>query len=376
MATRTLASQRVSLRLRFADRYVGIPVVRTIGLLKRRRPMPPDFRSLGLLQTAAIGDTILLAGVISDLKRLLPGKRIVLFVGPSNYEIARLLQGVDEVARLPVSRPFRAIRMLRRAQVDVLCDFGSWPRINALLACFSGAAFTLGFRTSEQYRHYTYDEAVEHSREVHEIENYRRLVSALGVDSKSPPRINLEPGVFNPLNVGTYVVFHAWPGGYKRSAKEWPDHHWVELAQRVSGLGLSIVLTGGEDDREKAERLCKRIGSAVSARVVNLAGTISLVQTARVLQDAAAVVSVNTGIMHLAAAVGALVVALNGPVPGRRWGPVGDRAISVDASADGCGYLNLGFEYKNQREDCMATILPGPVFEVVRARLASSLSTT
>jgi ADP-heptose:LPS heptosyltransferase len=65
------------------------------------------------------------------------------------------------------------------------------------------------------------------------------------------------------------------------------------------------------------------------------------------------VVSVNTGVMHLAALVGARTVSLEGPVPVRRWGPVGARVRSVESALPNCGYLHLGFEYAGQRSDCM-----------------------
>jgi Glycosyltransferase family 9 (heptosyltransferase)/D5 N terminal like len=61
----------------------------------------------------------------------------------------------------------------------------------------------------------------------------------------------------------------------------------------------------------------------------------------------------NTGLMHLAAATGTSTIALNGPTSAQRWGPVGERVVSVNSDLAGCGFLNLGFEYNGQRTDCM-----------------------
>ena len=66
--------------------------------------------------------------------------------------------------------------------------------------------------------------------------------------------------------------------------------------------------------------------------------------------------SVNTGVMHLAAAVGAPTIALNGPTSATRWGPIGANVVCVDSELPGCGYLNLGFEYDGHRTDCMRGI--------------------
>jgi heptosyltransferase I len=270
-----------------------------------------------------------------------------------------------------VTNPFRAYRRLRENRVDVFCDFGPWQRLNALYTRLSGARFSVGFRTAKQYRHYCYDQVVDHSAGTHEIENYRALVRTLGVDSTTLPRIKANAPLIEELKPRTYVVFHAWSGGYKGHLKEWPEKHWLELGERIARLGFGIVLTGAWYNVARAEGLRSMLTSRCSVPVTNLAGRVTLPQTASVLSNASAVVSVNTGTMHLAAAVGALVLGLNGPVPGRRWGPLGEQAVSVDAEGEGCGYLNLGFEYKGQRENCMELITPQHVFSILLDRLGA-----
>jgi heptosyltransferase I len=207
---------------------------------------------------------------------------------------------------------------------------------------------------------------------VHEIENYRALVRTLGIESTSLPEIKVSGPLVDELKPKTFVVFHAWSGGYKGYLKEWPENYWIELGERIISLGLEIVLTGARYNVERAEELCSKMGSRCNRRVINLTGRITFSQTASVLKDASAVVTVNTGIMHLAAAVGALVLSLNGPVPGRRWGPLGELSVSLDAEEEGCGYLNLGFEYKGQRENCMELIKPKQVFSVLQERLRAA----
>jgi ADP-heptose:LPS heptosyltransferase len=340
--------------------------------MKRNRKLTPSFRSIGLLVTATLGDTIFLAGVIADLRKRFRDKEIVLFTTESNYEMAQLVDGPDRVVELPVTNPLRAFRRLRENKVDVFCDFGPWQRLNALYTRLSGARFLVGFRTARQYRHYCYDQVVDHSAQVHEIENYRALVRTLGIESTTLPRIKVNAPLIEELEPRTYVVFHAWSGGYKGHLKEWPQRYWLELGERVVDLGLGIVLTGAPYNVERAEELRSMLASRCNGRVINLAGRVTLSQTASVLSNASAVVSVNTGTMHLAAAVGALVLGLNGPVPSLRAGPLGERAVSIDAEDEGCGYLDLGFEYKNHRQDCMELITPQRVFLVLQERLRCS----
>lgn len=363
------SAERGQAWLRLIDRYVGVPLVLLLGARPKKRLLPA-FSTLGLLQTAAIGDTVLMSGIVADLRRSFPDVRIVLFSGPSNYQIAQLLTGPDEVVKLPIDNPFQAVRILRANRVGVLCDFGPWPRLNALCAAFSGAGFLIGFRTPGEHRHYAYDRAVSHCARVHELENQRALIRALGVQSTSRPSLKVDVPLPVGLNSKSYLVFHAWPAGYRAYLKEWPGPYWVRLAEGVRHLGYTVGLTGGPADVKQTEALRSCLEPCLGKDVFSLAGKTSLPETVQVLREAAAVVSVNTGIVHLAAAVETPVISLNGPTNSARWGPIGPNSISIDAEGPDCGYLNLGFEYRGHREDCMSTIRPERVLEALRRVLA------
>ena len=85
-------------------------------------------------------------------------------------------------------------------------------------------------------------------------------------------------------------------------------------------------------------------------------GEDGFVSLARLLRRARVVVSVNTGVMHLAAILGTPTVSINGPNRNGRWGPIGPRAIGVEAPGEGCGYLHLGFNFDGEATDCMKRI--------------------
>jgi heptosyltransferase I len=68
------------------------------------------------------------------------------------------------------------------------------------------------------------------------------------------------------------------------------------------------------------------------------------------------VVSVDTGIMHLAAALGVPVIGLHGPTSSKRWGPIGRNADAIDSPDPGAGYLYLGFEVPAVPPPCMEAI--------------------
>ena len=349
---------RGNYRVRLLDRYLGIALVFALGALRRRRMIPAEPKHIGLLNTAAIGDTILMSGPVADLRAQYRHARITFLSGPSNYDIACMVNHVDEVIRLPVFNPLASLRLLRAQGFDVLLDFGPWCRLNAVLATLSGARFVVGFRTAGEARHFGYDLSVEHSNSVHELENHRRIVRALGIPAVHPPClrhiIKTKNGKSENLQE-PYIVCHLWPGGSAARQKEWPTMRWVALAEHFSRKGYGIVFTGSPNQHALNEAVIARIRPPLRRVAHNVAGA-PLVETLRVIAGAKLTVSVDTGVVHMAAALDVPLVALYGPSKAERWGPIGERTIVVESPLASAGYLNLGFERLRNPPPCMEAI--------------------
>jgi len=358
--------------LRFADRWLGIPVIAILGAMSGRRSLPVPINVVGLVMLGVIGDTILAASLAGAVKMWRPGVTVVALVSKGNVGALDLVDGFDDVIVLPLERLPEAVRAVRRLKFDVLIDTSQWPRIGAVLTAASRSRYTIGFRTAGQYRHYGYDAVVEHSRERHEIDNFRELLSPLGLSAQVRPSLRRDLTLALPSLTGVrYVVFHPWATGFCSRLREWPTERWVALAHALDGTGISIVITGGPGDRAAADSLAADIDRPAMVRV--LAGKTSLADLTRVLAQAAAVVSVNTGAMHIAALLNRPLVALHGPTNPRRWGPIGDSAVVVGPGpAEGGAYLNLGFEYPRHPEDCMSKISVADVLAPLKTMLVQS----
>lgn len=332
--------------------------------LSPKRPSRGDPRHIGLLKTAAIGDTILLSAVLSDLHAGFPAARLTLVTGRENAEAGELVAFPH--ARhlvIPVGNPIDGIRALRRERFDALIDAGSWPRIDAILVALSGARLRVGFRTSGQHRHYGFDRTVDHSSAVHELENFRAIVRALGIASGAAPCIAMR-NLPDPANLPTapFAVFHPWAGGFRSHLREWPFDRWAALAREIRDIAPCIAISAPAHEKSRCAGLVGLIRSAgIDARPLD---EMPLAQLAAVLRRSVALVSVNTGVMHLGAVLGVPTVGLHGPTSERRWGPVGPRTRAVSSTLPGCGYLDLGFEYEGQRLDCMLGV---SLKDVVRA---------
>ena len=112
------------------------------------------------------------------------------------------------------------------------------------------------------------------------------------------------------------------PGAEYGPAKRWPAEHFIETAL-VLGRQISCrwVLFGGLGDREVAEKIARALPSAPGREPLNLAGKTSLRELAAALQVCSLVITNDTGPMHLAAAVGAPVVAIFGSTAPELTGP-------------------------------------------------------
>lgn len=357
---------------RTLDRVVGIPLVSLLAVARTRRRQPEKLNTIGLICLGAIGDTVLLTAIIADVRAALPDARIVLVISHSNRAIIPLLTNTDEIIVLPILRPRECIRLLRSARFDILVDSTQWPRISAIYAALSGARFTAGFKVRGQYRDSAFDAVVTHSRSCHELENFRTLIRAVGVRTSHLPTIEVPPAAYtsaaSKLDV-PFVVFHPWASGFKGWLREWTIEGYVELARAITAMGYQVVVTGSPDDVSKTAHLVAE-ASHIGVSITSMAGKLSLAEVAALLSRASLVVSVSTGIAHIAAALDVPQLSLYGPTSPLLWRPVSDKSTVIGPTGVPAGYLYLGFEYTTNPTNCLTAIPPAEVIAMARQQLA------
>jgi heptosyltransferase-2 len=122
------------------------------------------------------------------------------------------------------------------------------------------------------------------------------------------------------------------PGATYGETKRWPAGHWVDLGRMLSGLGWSIAVLGGQEERELGEQLAARIGR----KAWSFAGRLDLRSSLSLLGRLAGAVSNDSGLLHLAVAAGCPVLGLFGSTNPSWTGPLGDASavarIDLDCS--------------------------------------------
>ncbi|HKQ03899.1 MAG TPA: glycosyltransferase family 9 protein [Blastocatellia bacterium] len=152
--------------------------------------------------------------------------------------------------------------------------------------------------------------------------------------------------------------------GSKMPAKRWPLEHFIEVGRWIldNYQESRLMILGGSEDHAQGQALQQALGE----RVVNLAGELSVLESAEALRRCRIYVGNDTGTMHLAAAAGIACVAIFSARdhPGR-WDPYGSKHIVLrtEPACAGC-LLEVCIE-QNMR--CLKEISAGRVIDAIQS---------
>jgi ADP-heptose:LPS heptosyltransferase len=135
-----------------------------------------------------------------------------------------------------------------------------------------------------------------------------------------PAELEIEPPPGDPP-AGTRGATLIHPGAAD-GARRWPARRFAAVARAERDAGRDVVISGGPDELALAREVAAGAGLA-ERRVI--AGKTDLAELARVVAAAGRVVCGDTGVAHLATALGTPSVVLFGPVPPAEWGPPPER---------------------------------------------------
>ncbi|HEY2628252.1 MAG TPA: lipopolysaccharide heptosyltransferase I, partial [Usitatibacter sp.] len=206
----------------------------------------------------------------------------------------------------PWKRLAAARRTLGRGHWEYVVDTQGLLK-SALVARFAaGSAFGLDSASArEPIASRFYDVKLFVPRGLHAVERNRRLVGQVfGYAPRGTARYGIERPESPPpwAPVDRYVVMlHA----ASRASKRWPDERWVDLGRMLAEQGNAIVFPGGtEAERAVASRLAAAVPGAMAAPAMDLR------EAAALLGHAGAVAGVDTGLTHLAVALGVPTVGI------------------------------------------------------------------
>ena len=309
-----------------------------------------------IVKTSSMGDVVHAAPLASDLARRFPAAAIDWLVEESFAAIPRMHGAVDRVVAVAVRRwrrtpwsttTWREIRaakaQLRARRYDAILDCQGLLKSAWLARWARGPRWGFDRASArEPLAALLYTTAVPVARDRHAIARNRALgAAACGTDADTPPSFGLRPP---PLSDRALVEATAAPYAVlltnaSRASKLWPDERWRTVLRALQGRGLrSVLFAGSEDEREATRRRADGAGGAWVAPPCGIDSVAAALARARV------VIGLDTGLSHLAAALGAptlgifcdydpRLVGITGPAPCMSLGGV-DAAPASEAAID------------------------------------------
>jgi heptosyltransferase-2 len=286
---------------------------------------------------AWVGDMVLAHSLFRLLKQRHPGSRLEVLAPAWTAPLLERMPEVDETIAAPFAHgrfDFGARRKLGRelrargyARAIVLPN--SWK--SALVPCFAGARRRTGFVGEFRYGLLNDARRLDEARLAKTVERF----IALGLEpGEALPAILPEPRLAARADNAHAAlarlgrkppatpVLALCPGAEYGPAKRWPEEYFAEVARRKLDQGWEVWLLGSGKDAA----VTAAIQARTAGRCLDLAGHTALGEAIDLLSLAAAVVSNDSGLMHVAAALGRPLVAIYGSSDPGHTPPMSARA--------------------------------------------------
>jgi ADP-heptose:LPS heptosyltransferase len=327
-----------------------------------------------VLRALGLGDALTAVPALRGLRRLFPGRRLLLAATGEAPELLRACAIVDGV--VPTRDLFGPAPGARLGPHIAVNLHGRGPDSHRLLAAAGPRRIVAYACPPFAVDGPRWDEG------EHEVRRWTRLVDAAAARRGRRPvcrtdDLRLELPASGPVREAPapeglpdapYAVLHP---GAASAARRWPARRWARLGRELEGSGLPVVLTGGPGERALAA------GVAAAARLPpsrSTAGELSLPALAGLVAGAALLVCGDTGVAHLGTALGTPSVLLFGPVPPSRWGPLADPELHT-VLWHGAG-LGEGDPHADRCDPALLGIPVDEVLEAARRRLEPAAAGT
>ena len=314
-----------------------------------------------------IGDAIVSLATLEGVRETFPDTRITVISSSRTLDVYSLSPSISSV----LSRANIENKQFRRASgAATLCfplsfrsAFDAWRlklphRVGYASECRS------------LFLDRTLDYKVWKARHLHQASYYRELAeSVLGPIPQRNPRLRIPEALIegarqflknNRIDSALRIAIN--PGAFFGSAKMWPTRYYQSLIQRIlkESPDVSVVLFSGEKDKSVTREISEAVNSP---RVVSTDGQLPLKESIALLSQCHYLVSNDSGMMHIGAALSMKGIALFGPTDSVATGPMSDRTriLSHPVSCSPCLLRECPIDHR-----CMELLTPETVFPILR----------
>jgi len=300
-----------------------------------------NIRSVLVIKLSGFGDYVLLRSTLYDIKKQIKPKRMILLTFlKSNFEILSP-DFIDVIIYLRkehiISSFLDSLLKIRKEKFDLVIDFTFTAHISAILTFFSGAKFSIGYKTMG-FRKYLYHYTLNIEPSEHTSESYYKVVRFL-LDEP------LRKQTFFPLKVAYDLKFkdiffykysisnsdlligiHPFSFASGTYKKYGISERYSLLAEKlVKEFKAKIIFTGCGEEGKHIKKILKNINSSGIIACINL----SLNKLFTIIANYNLFISIDSGPMHVASLMGIPTIGLFGPDAPMRYGPIGTNCSSI-----------------------------------------------
>jgi heptosyltransferase-2 len=250
---------------------------------------------------------------------------------------------------------------------------------SALVPFFAGIPRRTGWKGELRYGLLNDIRTLDKDRYPLMIERFMALAFEPGAALEKPyprPALQIDPVSLESALVKfalqlDHPVLALCPGAEFGEAKRWPAEHYAKVAEQKIRQGWQVWLFGSKSDQPGCEDIRSRLIPGLREESVNLAGQTSMAEAIDLLSAATAVVSNDSGLMHVAAALNRPLVAVYGSTSPQFTPPLADQVEIVRLGLDcsPCFERTCRFGHYN----CLRDLKPQPVIEALQRLVGDPL---
>ena len=288
----------------------------------------PSSPRILVIKLSSLGDLFHALPAVCHIKRELSAT--IDWVTQTPYvDLVKCFPDVNRVIAFPrrdfFKRSSAFVRDLRREKYDLVLDLQGLLK-SALVARIARGRKRIGPSFAREGSRLLYSAvAGTKNKNRHAVDEILDVVRYLGCEVRKPEFPVAFPKAARPQPKPRVAFIPC----SRRRTKNWPLEYFVEVGHALQErAGATIFLVGSS----KNQPACDRIEKQLDGRVVNMCGKTSLVELGSLLQEMDLTVSVDSGPMHMAAAIGRPVLAVFGATDPKRTGPYGEshRVIALE----------------------------------------------
>ena len=327
-----------------------------------------------VVRLGSLGDVVLTSAAVLNLKLAYPDSHLVFLTKERFAPVARLLTGVDEVVALPDESSTRqfveTLRQLDRRNFDLVVDLHGNFR-SYLMRKLIAAGNTVSYPKRRLSRWLTTRHLQIPDDPPHTIDLYNIALERAGIHTYAKrPVIHHQNLAALPAAINSLSTLVMIAPGAAHATKQWPIEKFLEVARGLIERHHAHILWTAVS----ADRLSDDARRSLGTNCTELID-LPIEQLAPVLAHAEVVISNDSGLMHLASAVGTPVLAIFGPThPSLGFSPRGlhDQIIQVDEYCRPCSLHGKTPCFRTEQY-CFTRIAPEIVLSVAGEQLSRPL---